>query len=171
MTGLALWQNRVAELKHRTFVAEAMRNMAIIASQRRHHVFAIELFIVHVIFESRLDHFLTMTFHARLVLYWKNDYRRLARDAGVMLERVPQRERDNRSASQNSFADVTIDTLDFLFASMKRSEVGCVLCFHCRARAIEKFGFRLRVTRRAKAIILFEIRQAADAGNQRDEYN
>jgi hypothetical protein len=92
MTGLTLWQNRIAELKHRAFVAQAMRNVAIIASQCWHRVFAIELFIVHVVFKSRLDHFLLMTLDACLVLDRKNDYRRLARDAGVMLECIPQRE-------------------------------------------------------------------------------
>jgi hypothetical protein len=54
---------------------------------------------------------------------------------------------------------------------MKRREVWRILRFHCRARAVEKFGFRLRVTRRAKSIILFEIGQDANAGDQRDEYN
>jgi hypothetical protein len=135
-----------------------MGRVAIGATDERRGECVIELLVVHVIFKTRFGYALDVAFEARFVLDWKDDHCWLLRNAGKMLERVPRRERDDGRATQDAFADVTIDALDLFFAMMIRCEVGCVLIFRRALVAFKIFNFWLCVTLDAKAIILFAVR-------------
>lgn len=135
-----------------------MDRVTIGATDERRGECVIELFVVHVIFKTRFGHAFDVAFEARLVLDWKDDDRRLLRNAGEKLESIPRRQRNDRCASQDAFADVTIDALDLFFAMMIRCEVRRILILHRPRIPFKVLDFGLRVTLDTKTIVLFTVR-------------
>jgi hypothetical protein len=123
-----------------------------------------------MILEARLVNILRVAFDAGLVLHRDNNRRRLLRQAGVMLEGVPRGDRNDLGPSNESFANVAVDTMDAFRAMMERRQVlrrsGCI----STGVAIKVLGLRLRMAGYAKMVILLLGRHKSNASYECHNY-
>ncbi len=171
VTVLAARQNRIAELERGTLIAEPMRNVTVDTRDGWRRDLRIKVNIVKVILETGLANVGFVTLDTRFVLHIEDNMRRLLSSVRVMLECIPRRQCQDRSSPLHTFADMTVDAANLLSVMVKRRERHRGLRSVCLKKSIVEHRFRFGVTRRAKAVVLFQTRNIADRSNQRDQTN